>query len=169
MSESTDLYARANKVLPGGVTAAARANRALGRPFYVRSGAGAFIESETGGRYADLCNSNGATLLGHGHPAIAEAVRAAAARGFVCGYDGETQVQLAERLVALIPSLEMVRFTTSGTEATAYALRVARAATGRAKVLKFEGHFHGYNDAMAFSFWPTPEEGGPANAPVARP
>ncbi len=168
-SVTTDLYQRASQVLPGGVTANARTNPALGRPFYVSRGEGPFVYDLDGRRYVDTCMSNGATLLGHGHPAIVAAVRRAADLGFACAFDGEPQVALAERLIAQIPCFEMVRFTTSGTEATFYVIRIARAYTGRSRVLKFEGQFHGYNDPLAFSFWPTPEEGGPAEAPIARP
>ena len=96
-------------------------------------------------------------------------MRNALERGLACAYDGSAQVALAERLVEQVPSLEMVRFTTTGTEATYYAVRIARAATGRSRVLKFEGHFHGYNDPLAFSFWPSAEEGGPAERPRPRP
>ena len=152
---TSEVFQRASKVLPGGVTAAARANPALGEPFYVASAAGPMITGVDGRDYVDLCMSNGATLLGHGHPAIAAAVEQAVKLGIACAYDGEAQVHLAERLVEQIPSFEMVRFTTSGTEATFYALRIARAYTGRSKVLKFEGHFHGFNDALAFNFWPS--------------
>jgi glutamate-1-semialdehyde 2,1-aminomutase len=159
------LYQRAERVLPGGVTAAARANAALGHPFYVERAEGPYVVAADGRRYLDLCMSNGATLLGHGHPAIVAALRRAGDLGFACGYDGEAQVRLAERLVEQIPAFEAVRFTTSGTEATFYAVRIARAATGRSGVLKFEGHFHGFNDALAFSFWPPVREAGPAEAP----
>lgn len=166
---ATDLYERARRVLPGGVTAGARANRALGRPFYVERGEGAYVFDPDGRRYVDVCLSNGASLLGHGHPAIVAAVQRALSLGLACAYDGSAQVALAERLVEQVPSLEMVRFTTTGTEATYYAIRIARAATGRTRVLKFEGHFHGYNDPLAFSFWPSAEEGGPIERPLARP
>ncbi|HVC33371.1 MAG TPA: aspartate aminotransferase family protein, partial [Chloroflexota bacterium] len=165
---STELYERAGKVLPGGVTANARTNAALGQPFYIARGEGAFVFDLDGRRYVDTCMSNGATLLGHGHPAVVSAVKRAADLGFACAYDGEVQVSLAERLVEQIPSFELVRFTTSGTEATFYVTRIARAYTGRTRVLKFEGQFHGFNDPLAFSFWPSPEEGGPPDAPVAR-
>lgn len=166
---TTDLYERAQRVLPGGVTAAARANAALGHPFYVSRAQGAYVYDLDGRELIDACTSNGGTLLGHGHPAVVAAVTEAARLGFATAYDGEPQVRLAERLVANIPCFEMVRFTTTGTEATMYVVRIARVATGRAKVMKFEGHFHGFNDPLAFSFWPTAQEGGPAEAPVARP
>lgn len=146
-----DLFQRASLVLPGGVTAAARTNDALGEPFYVARTAGPFVFGQDGRRYVDVCTSNGATLLGHAHPAIASAVQKAVELGLACAYDGEPQVALAERLVEQIPSFEMVRFATSGTEATFYALRIARAYTGRPLVVKFEGQFHGFNDYLSFS------------------
>jgi glutamate-1-semialdehyde 2,1-aminomutase len=151
---SGDLYERAQRVLPGGVTAGARANPALGRPFYVAGARGPLVVDPGGATLIDMCMSNGATLLGHGHPAIAAAILRALDLGVACAYDGEHQIALAERLVAEIPSFEMVRFTGTGTEAAQYALRIARAYTGRARVLKFEGHFHGFGDAAAFNFWP---------------
>lgn len=164
-----DLYARAQRVLPGGVTAAARANPALGHPRYIASATGPFIVDVDGRRLIDLCMSNGATLLGHAHPAVVAAVQRALAWGMACAYDGEAQVALAERLAAQIPAIEMVRFTTSGTEATFYAVRIARAATGRSRVLKFEGHFHGFNDPLAFNFWPASAALDPAGEPTVQP
>jgi glutamate-1-semialdehyde 2,1-aminomutase len=151
------------------VTAAARANAALGHPFFVAHADGAYVHDPEGRAYLDACNSNGATLLGHGHPAIAAAIRVAADLGIACAYDGPEQVRLAERFCEQIPAFDMVRFTTSGTEATWYATRIARAYTGRPLIVKFEGHFHGFNDALAFSFWPRGDEGGPADAPIVRP
>lgn len=150
-----DMYRRASQVLPGGVTANARTNSALGQPFYVARADGPFVYDLDERSYLDLCMSNGATLLGHGHSAVTAAVQRALAAGVGCAYDGEAQVRLAERLVEQIPSFEQVRFTTTGTEATFYAVRTARVYTGRSRVLKFEGHFHGYNDALAFNFWPS--------------
>lgn len=163
------LYTRAQRVLPGGVTAAARANAALGQPLYIARASGGSVFGADGREYIDACTSNGGTLLGHGHPAVVAAVQQSAALGFACAYDGEAQIRLAERLVEQIPAFEMVRFTTTGTEATLYAIRVARTYTGRSRVVKFEGHFHGFNDPLAFSFWPSASDGGPAEAPVARP
>jgi len=163
--QTEDLYQRAVRVLPGGVTAGARANAALGCPFYVARADGPFVDDSQGRRFIDLCGSNGATLLGHGHPAVSAAVRRALERGVACAYDGEAQITLAERLVEAIPCFEMVRFTLSGSEATSYALRIARTYTGRARVLKFEGHFHGFTDPLAFSFWPSAEHWGPAEEP----
>lgn len=146
-----NLYERARRVLPGGVTAAARANPALGKPFYVARAEGPYLYDDAGRQFIETCMSNGATLLGHAHPAVATAVRRAVELGLACAYDGPEQIRLAERLVELIPSFEMVRFTTSGTEATFYPIRIARAYTGRTRVLKFEGQFHGFNDPLAFN------------------
>jgi glutamate-1-semialdehyde 2,1-aminomutase len=148
----SDLYERARRVLPGGVTAAARANPALGQPLYVSRAEGALLFDLAGRRLVDTSMSNGASLLGHAHPRVVAAVNDALALGIACMADGEPQVRLAERLVEQVPCFEMVRFTTSGTEATWYAARIARAYTGRPKVLKFAGHFHGFNDHLAFNF-----------------
>ena len=153
------LFARASRVMPGGVTAAARMSPALGRPLYVSRANGPYVYDAEGRELIDVCMSNGATLLGHGHPAIRAAVATALDLGIACAYDGEPQVALAERLVEQVPAFESVRFTMSGTEATYYAIRVARTYTNRRRVLKFEGHFHGYNDPLAFSFWPPPAPG----------
>jgi glutamate-1-semialdehyde 2,1-aminomutase len=157
-----DLYERARRVLPGGVTAAARVNSALGRPFYVSRAQGPYLYDLDGGRFVETSMSNGATLLGHGHPRVVAAVGRALELGIACMADGEPQVGLAERLVEQVPCLEMVRFTTTGTEATFYAARIARAYTGRPKLLKFAGHFHGFNDQLAFNF---PRAGDDARAP----
>ncbi len=158
ISATEELYERGQRVLPGGVTAAARANAAIGHPFYVARAEGPYLFDPDGNRFIETCMSNGGTLLGHGHPAIVAAVHEAAHAGFACGYDGEPQIRLAERLVGQIPAFEMVRFTGSGTEATFYAIRIARAFTGRTRVLKFAGHFHGYNDPLAFNLWARPAE-----------
>jgi len=149
---SDELYQRAAKVLPGGVTANARTNAALGHPFYAARAEGPYLYDLDGRQYLDTCTSNGASLIGHGHPAVKAAVQKALDFGIACMFDGEAQVRLAERLVEQIPCFEMVRFTTSGTEATFYVTRIARAYTGRTRILKFEGHFHGFNDSLAFNF-----------------
>lgn len=162
------LLRRATGVLPGGVTAGARANAALGHPFYVVGASGPTVTDVAGRVLIDLVTSNGAALVGHAHPRISEAIRRVLGSGAACAYDGPMQVELAERLCAQVPAFERVRFTNSGTEATFYATRLARAATGRTRVVKFEGHFHGYNDTLAFSMWPSPDPAtsGPAEAPL---
>lgn len=165
MTASQGLWERAQRVLPGGVTASARIHPALGRPFLAERASGGRVRDVDGREYVDLNMSFGASLLGHGHPGVREAIIRATDLGLMCGYETDAQTRLAERLSDVIPSAELVRFTGSGTETTWHALRTARVATGRPKVVKFEGHFHGYNDSLGFSFWPRPEVAGPADAP----
>lgn len=162
---SDALWERAQRHLPGGVTANARIHRSLGRPFLASRAAGGRVWDVDGREFIDLNMSFGASMLGHGHPAVREAVARATELGVMCGYETEHQTRLAERIAELIPSAELVRFAGSGTETTWHALRTAKVATGRTKVVKFEGHFHGYNDTLGYSFWPTPEQAGPAEAP----
>ncbi len=162
---STRLWERALRHLPGGVTASARIHPSLGRAFLVERARGGRVWDVDGREYIDLNMSFGAGLLGHGHPAISAAIVRATELGIMCGYETDAQTRLAERLAELIPSAEYVRFAGSGTETTWHALRTARVATGRTKVVKFEGHFHGYNDSLGFSFWPDLAAAGPADAP----
>jgi glutamate-1-semialdehyde 2,1-aminomutase len=172
MCAATDpgrLFARAREVLPGGVSATARMNAAIGRPFYVRRGDGAFVEDLDGNRYVDMCVSHGASLLGHNHPAIVGAVQQALDLGVICAYETEHQVALAERLAQLIPCAEQARFVGSGTEAMMHALRLARSATGRELLIKFEGHFHGYADVLNYSWAPPLGAAGPAGQPTTYP
>jgi len=147
------LFAQASEYLPGGVSAAARINASTGRPFFVSRAAGSSVYDLNGTELIDLNMSFGASLLGHGHPVILDAIGQAMSLGIACGYEMGFQAGLARRVIDAIPSAEMVRFTISGTEAVWYALRVARAFTGRQKVVKFEGHFHGYSDALGYSLW----------------
>ena len=141
-----ELLQRARQVLPGGVCAATRLNRALGHPVYVRRAAGARLWGVDGQVLLDMSCSHGAALLGHGHPAVLGALAQAAEMGLCCSSDTEYHVQLAEWLCRLIPSAARVRFTNSGTEATLHALRLCRAATGRDRIIRFTGHFHGYHE-----------------------
>ena len=161
------IHERATQTLPGGVTAGARANSAFGHPFYVVGAGGSTVTDVAGRVLVDLVTSNGAALVGHAHPRVVESINRVLRLGAACAYDGPIQVQLAERLCSQIPAFERVRFTNSGTEATFYAARLARAATGRTLLVKFEGHFHGYNDLLAFSMWPSPDpfQSGPDDAP----
>ncbi|MBX3031692.1 MAG: aminotransferase class III-fold pyridoxal phosphate-dependent enzyme [Chloroflexi bacterium] len=117
----------------------------------------------------DLEMSFGAALLGHGHPAIVQAVTEALRWGLLTGHDTPHQIELAQRLVALIPSAEMVRFTVTGTETTWHAARIARAFTGRDLVVKFEGHFHGFNDTLGYNFWPPPDHSPASGETRVRP
>lgn len=166
MNRTDALLTRARQVLPGGVTATARANPALGRPMYLQRGQGAYVFDLDGRRYIDFCTSHGASLLGHGHPAVTAAAARALEIGALCAAEIEHSVRLAEQLCAAVPCAEQVRFGGSGTETVMHGLRLARAATGRRLVLKFEGHFHGYSDALNYSVMPPLAQAGPAAAPT---
>ncbi len=165
LPESRRLWERATKSLPGGVNASARLDRALGHALFFTHGEGACLYDADGRRYVDYCMSHGAALLGHGHPAVAEAVRYALELGVLCACETEHQITVAERLKELFPGTDLVRFTCTGTEDTWHAARVARAFTGRMGVVKFEGHYHGVNDTAGFSHWPDPDQAGPADNP----
>ncbi|HXF96261.1 MAG TPA: glutamate-1-semialdehyde 2,1-aminomutase [Gemmatimonadales bacterium] len=149
MSRSADLFDRATRVLPGGVNSPVRAFRAVGgTPFFVARAEGARLTDVDGRSYLDYVCAWGPLILGHAHPAVLEAIEAAAARGWSYGAPCEDEVRLAELVRDRVPSVEMVRFVNSGTEATMAALRLARAATGRDLVLKFEGGYHGHADSF---------------------
>jgi len=163
------LFEQAQDVLPGGVSATARRNAALGHPFYISRGDGARVYDLDGRAFVDLCCSHGASLLGHNHPRIKAAVERALDLGFVCAAETEHQVKLAQKLRALVPCAEMARFSSSGTETMMHALRLARAATGRDKIIKFEGHFHGYSDFLNFSWAPPLAKAGSADNPLPYP
>jgi glutamate-1-semialdehyde 2,1-aminomutase len=166
---SEQLWERAQRHLPGGVTASARIHAALGRSFLAERALGGRVWDVDGREYVDLNMSFGASLLGHANPAVVAAVIRATELGIMCGYETDAQVRLAERIAEVIPSAELVRFAGSGTETTWHALRTAKVATGRTKVVKFEGHFHGFNDSLGYSFWPSAEEAGPESSPRAVP
>lgn len=146
-----DLHHRANEVLVGGVTAGGRFNDVFGGSSLFARGDGARLWDVDGHEYIDFSSSNGASLLGFNHPAINAAVERGIALGTICTNETPHHIELAERLVELIPSAEKVRLSTSGTEATMAAVRIARAFTGRDKVLKFEGNFHGMHDYVFFN------------------
>ena len=132
IAESERLFAAAQRVLPGGVNSPVRAFRAVGgTPRFISSGEGAWLVDADGNRYLDLVLSWGPLILGHAHPEVLAAVVEAASRGTTYGAPTELEVRLAERVVAAFPSIEMVRFVSSGTEAAMSAVRLARAATGR--------------------------------------
>jgi glutamate-1-semialdehyde 2,1-aminomutase len=169
VTRSEQYFEAAQKVLPGGVTAAARLHRGTGRPFVAARGEGAHIWDVDGNEYIDFCMSFGASLLGHGHPDVKAAVETGLARGVLCSFEIEEQAEAAARLVEMVPSAELVRFTTSGTETTWHAIRTARMYTGRDVVVKFEGHFHGYHDYLGFSTWPSAERAGPFEQPATIP
>jgi glutamate-1-semialdehyde 2,1-aminomutase len=143
------LYARAAGLLPGGVNSPVRAMRSIGRePIFIERGEGFELVDVDGHRYVDWVCSWGPLILGHAHPAVVAAVGDAAARGTSFGAPTEAEVELAAEVVERIPSVEMVRMVNSGTEATMSAVRLARAVTGRDKVLKFAGAYHGHVDGL---------------------
>lgn len=167
LDSTLSLWNRAAQVMPGGVNASARMNPALGHPLFVDRGAGPYLYDVDGNQYIDYCTSHGASLLGHGHPGISDAVSASLATGGLLACETEVQVRVAERLLALFPGMDMVRYTCSGTETTWLALRVARAFTGKYGVVKFEGHYHGVNDIVGYSHWPDLDAAGPPRSPYA--
>jgi glutamate-1-semialdehyde 2,1-aminomutase len=149
VSRSEDLYRRALSLLPGGVNSPVRAMRAIGRdPIFIESGSGALIRDVDGNEYVDWVSSWGPLILGHANPAVVDAATAAAARGTSFGAPTEAEVQLADEVAQRIPSVQMLRMTSSGTEATMSAIRLARACTGREQILKFSGAYHGHVDGL---------------------
>ena len=148
-STNAQLFARAQRVIPGGVNSPVRAFKAVGgTPRFIARGEGAYIFDAEGKRYIDYIGSWGPMILGHGHPAVLEAVQKAAVDGFSFGAPTEREVELAEEILKLVPSMEQVRLVSSGTEAAMSAIRLARGATGRDKIVKFEGCYHGHADAL---------------------
>ena len=153
MTPDTDrnlqLFQRAQKVIPGGVNSPVRAFKAVGgTPRFVSRAQGAYFWDANGKRHIDYIGSWGPMILGHGHPAVVEAVQKAILEGFSFGAPTEREVELAEEILSLVPSMDMVRLVSSGTEAGMSAIRLARGATGRSKILKFEGCYHGHADAL---------------------
>ena len=146
---SADAYERALDLMPGGVNSPVRAMRSIGRdPIFVKRGEGAELIDVDGNRYVDWVMSWGPLIAGHAHPEVVSAVSAAAAAGTSFGAPTEAEVELAAEVVDRVPSAEMVRMTSSGTEASMSALRLARAATGRDKIVKFAGAYHGHVDGL---------------------
>ena len=149
---SAALFARASAVTPGGVNSPVRAFRSVGgTPRFMRSGRGPRITDADGNTYVDLVGSWGPMILGHANPAVLEAVSTAASRGLSFGTPGEGEVALAEAIVERVPGVDRVRLVSSGTEATMSAIRLARGFTGRAKIVKFAGCYHGHVDALLAS------------------
>ena len=146
---SERLFARAQQVIPGGVNSPVRAFRSVGgTPRFIARGEGPMLVDADGHRYLDLVLSWGPLILGHAHPEVLAAVVDAAGRGTTYGAPTELEVRLAERVVATFPSVEMVRFVSSGTEAAMSAVWLARAATGRRAIVKFDGCYHGHADSL---------------------
>ncbi|KQM80350.1 glutamate-1-semialdehyde 2,1-aminomutase [Xylophilus sp. Leaf220] len=143
------LFERARAVIPGGVNSPVRAFRAVGgTPRFVERAHGAYFWDANGQRFIDYIGSWGPMILGHGHPAVLEAVQKAAVDGFSFGAPTEREIELAEEIIRLVPSIEMVRLVSSGTEAGMSAIRLARGVTGRKTIVKFEGCYHGHADAL---------------------
>lgn len=144
-----NLFQRAQKVIPGGVNSPVRAFRAVGgTPRFVAKAQGSHFWDANGKRHIDYIGSWGPMILGHGHPAVVEAVQNAIHQGFSFGAPTEREVELAEAILRLVPSMDMVRLVSSGTEAGMSAIRLARGVTGRNKFLKFEGCYHGHADSL---------------------
>ncbi|HEX9774612.1 MAG TPA: glutamate-1-semialdehyde 2,1-aminomutase [Actinomycetota bacterium] len=149
MSRSDELFKRARDVMPGGVNSPVRAYRAVGgTPRWIASASGSRVTDADGAELIDYVMSWGAIILGHAAPSVVRAVEAAARRGTTFGAPHEAELLLAERLIGAVPSLERVRLVSSGTEAAMTAVRLARAATGRAALVRFDGCYHGHADAM---------------------
>jgi glutamate-1-semialdehyde 2,1-aminomutase len=149
VTRSAELFARAQECIPGGVNSPVRAFKAVGgTPLFIESAEGARIVDADGRSYVDYVGSWGPMILGHAHPDVVAAVRAATLRGTSYGAPCAAEVELAERVVRRVPSIEKVRFVSSGTEATMSALRVARGFTGRPKIVKFDGCYHGHADGL---------------------
>jgi len=148
-SPQADLRRRAEDLFPGGVNSPVRAFRAVGgEPVILASGSGARVRDVDGREYLDYIGGWGPAILGHGHPGVVDAIRNAALDGFALGATGPLEVELAARIRARMPSMERLRFTSSGTEAVMSAIRLARAATGRDLVVKFGGGYHGHSDGL---------------------
>ena len=153
MTHSTDhnqtLFERAKALIPGGVNSPVRAFRAVGgTPRFIARAEGAYMWDANGKKYIDYIGSWGPMILGHGHPAVLEAVQKAALEGFSFGAPTEREVELAEEIIRHVPSMEMIRLVSSGTEAGMSAIRLARGATGRSKIIKFNGCYHGHADSL---------------------
>jgi len=143
------LFERAKRFIPGGVNSPVRAFKAVGgTPRFVQRAQGAYFWDANGRRHIDYIGSWGPMILGHGHPAVVEAVQKATLEGFSFGAPTEREIELAEAIIGLVPSIEMLRLVSSGTEAGMSAIRLARGATGRSKFIKFEGCYHGHADAL---------------------
>lgn len=148
-AKSSRAFVRAKKLLPGGVNSPVRAYRSVGRdPIFITRGRGAFVTDLDGRRYVDYVGSYGPLILGHAHPTVIKAIAQAARRGISFGMPTQAESELAEMVIDALPSIEKVRFVNSGTEATMSAIRLARAVTGRSRIVKCTGGYHGHADAL---------------------
>ena len=149
IQKSIELFEQAQKLIPGGVDSPVRAFKAVGgQPLFIEHGEGPYIYDVDGNCYIDYVLSWGPLITGHAHPKVVEAVQQAALKGTSYGAPSPLEIELAERVMGLMPNIEMIRFVNSGTEATMSALRLARAYTKRDKIIKFEGCYHGHADML---------------------
>ncbi len=149
MSKSSELFEKAKKVMPGGVNSPVRAFRSVNLdPLFIASGKGSKIFDVDGRAYIDFVGSWGPLILGHAHPQVVDFLKEVAQRGTSFGAPTELEIQIAEKIIQAVPSVEMVRMVNSGTEATMSAIRLARGGTGRDKIIKFEGCYHGHGDSF---------------------
>lgn len=155
-------YARARRVLPGGVNSSTRLNQAMGFPFYASHAQGAYVWDLDGRKYIDMCCAHGAAFLGHAHPSINKAVQEAVKLGYCSMFETEHHETLARNVCNAIPCADRVRFCSSGSEATLHLIRACRAFTGRKKIIRIEGHFHGYHELIYIGGHP-PRESFPEN------
>jgi glutamate-1-semialdehyde 2,1-aminomutase len=161
---SQELYEQVRDRVPGGVHSNTRARAP--HPLYFRQATGPYLIDIDDNRYTDFVCGNGAIILGHGDPEVTAAVRAALADGVTTGSETRWSVQAAELLLACVPTAEMVRFANSGTEAVIHALEIARAVTGRNRIAKVEGAYHGWHSDVYVSAWPDLSQAGPAERPL---
>jgi glutamate-1-semialdehyde 2,1-aminomutase len=151
-SKSKALFEKAQLVIPGGVNSPVRAFKSVGgKPLFIKSAKGAYLYDENGNEFIELINSWGPMILGHAHPLVEKAVSDAIQQGFSFGAPGRREVEMAELICEMVPSIEKVRMVNSGTEATMAAIRVARGYTGKEKIVKFEGCYHGHGDSFLIS------------------
>ena len=166
LKRSREMYKLHSELLPGGVTSAARICPILGHPLYISSGSGSRIRDVDGNEYIDLWLGHGAVILGHRHPRVIEAVRNVLEMGALMSTETELNGRLAKKIVDMVPSIEMVRFTGSGTETTMHCIRLARGYTKKNKIIRFEGHYHGCHDSVLMGYHPPLEKAGPEEAPT---
>ena len=164
LTRSTALFDEARRYIAGGVSSDAR--RTSGVPLYIEHASGAHMWDVDGNHYIDYVLGQGPAILGHCPPIVVDAVRAQAGRGMVYSAQHEVEVEVARLLCEMVPAAELVRFNTVGSEAAHAALRIARGATGRAKILKFEGHYHGWLDQVLFSVHPAMDQVGSIDHPA---
>ena len=149
ITESKNLFKRAQKVIPGGVNSPVRAFKAVGgSPVFVKSAKGAYLYDENDNRYIDYISSWGPMILGHAHPEVIEAIRAVSLKGTSYGIPTRLEIKIAELATAMVPNIDMIRFVNSGTEACMSAVRLARGFTGKEKIIKFVGCYHGHSDCF---------------------